>query len=200
MRKENSAVRLANPRRERIVGTWLTKYEKPEPPDPAVVAGCALFGVGLRQPNFTRRAIRRFTGRTHTLGNLTEKKLRLQNLSAGRRKKLPLWSPTRMGLAMGYGVMQLMPLRDLRHLHRPQRHNKHLRGYHKLPKGVPAKDLAAINLYLESVGIAPCPFPLLLKRGVWHNGAWRELAKQSVLYGCLSPSMVSDKELVDACC
>ena len=193
-------MRLANPRRERIIGTWLTKYEKPLPPDPAIVAGCAACGIALRQPNFTRAAIHRFTGSTHTLGKCTEQKLRLQNLSAGRRKKLPLWSPTRMGLAMGYGVMSLMPVRDLRHLHRPQSRNRHLRGYHKLPKGVPAHDLAAINLYLESVGIASCPFPLLVKRGVWHNGAWRELAKQSVLYGCLSPSMVSDKELVDACC
>lgn len=193
-------MRLANPRRERIVGTWLTKYEKPQPYDPAFVSGCAACGIKLRQPNYTRATIQRFTGNTYTLGSFTEQKLRLQNLSAGRRKKLPLWSVTRMGLAMGYGVMRLMPVRDLRHLHRPQRHNRHLRGYHKLPKGVPAQDLAAINLYLERVGIAPCPFPLLVKRGVWDNDAWRELAKQSVLYGCFSPSMVSDKELVDACC
>jgi hypothetical protein len=193
-------VRLANPRLERIVGTWLTKYEKPEPPEPNVVAVCAAYGIYIPQRNYTRAAIYRFTGNTHTLGSQTAQKLKLQSLSEGRRQKLPLWSVTRMGLAMGYGVMQLMPVRDLRHLHRPQRRNRHLRGYHKLPKGVPAQDLAAINLYLESVDIAPCPFPLLVKRGVWHNDEWREMAKQSVLYGCFSPSMVSDKELVDACC
>jgi hypothetical protein len=193
-------MRLANPRLERIVGTWLTKYERPIPYPPSFVASCAAYGVHFAQTNFTRAVIYRFTGNTHTLGTFTEQKLRLQSLSEGRRQKLPLWSVTRMGLAMGYGVMQLMPVRDLRHLHRPQRHNRHLRGYHKLPKGVPAQDLAAINLYLESVGIAPCPFPLLVKRGVWENDAWRELAKQSVLYGCFDPSMVSDKELVDACC
>ena len=85
---------------------------------------------------------------------------------------------------MGYGVYRILPVEDLRNLHKPVRGNSHLRQYDLMPKGVPAADLAAINLYLEEVvGMEPCPFALLVRRGVWENDMWRELAKKSVLYG-----------------
>lgn len=140
-------------------------------------------------------AIRNVTQNTRSLGKYTAHKL---NLQAAKHPyhRLRWYSRLRMGLAMGYGVMKLMPVADLRNLHKPVRGNPHLRQYHLLPKGVPAKDLAAINLYLEHVGVEPCPFPLLVKRGLWANGQWRKLAEASLLHGCYRHTPPSWQEVM----
>lgn len=152
-------MRLANPLRERKVGAWIAYGE------------------------YRHAALRNILGNTHTLGPLTLDKLNF-HVSPFPSHMTRRYSRTRAGLAMGYGVYRLLPVEDLRNLHKPVRGNPHLRQYDLLPKGVPAADLACINVYLEKVvGMEPCPFGLLVRRGVWHNGKWRELAKQSVLWG-----------------
>lgn len=88
------------------------------------------------------------------------------------------------GLKLGYTFYRLLPVDDLRKLHDPVPDSPWLKGYDLMPKGIPACDLAAFNLYLELVvKVSPCPFPLLVRRGLWENGAWRTLAKQSDLWG-----------------
>lgn len=164
-------MRLANPERERKVGTWVAWGEHP------------------------RYALKNSLHNTRTLGKFTKKKVKFQ---AMKRKphKLRSYTRIRAGLAMGWGVQRLLPVADLRNLHKPVRGNPHLRQYDLLPKGVPAADLAAINLYLEQVvGMEPCPFSLLVRRGVWENGEWRELAKASVLYGHYDHKRVPAEEL-----
>lgn len=164
-------VRLANPQRERHIGVWH--------------AGEAMVASAIGEISPYHYAIKNVTQNTRTLGKYTSDKLDL-HATKHPRHRTRWYSRTRMGLAMGYGVMRLMPLEDLRKLHNPVRGNAHLRQYHLLPKGISAADLAAINVYLERIGIEPCPFPLLVKRGFWDKNNWRELAKMSVLYGCWS--------------
>ncbi|MBI1308623.1 MAG: hypothetical protein GC129_02030 [Proteobacteria bacterium] len=132
---------------------------------------------------------------TQTLGPLTKAKLDFHTTQHPNHK-LRRYTRTRIGLAMGYGVYRILPVEDLRNLHKPVRGNPHLRQYDLLPKGVPACDLACINVYLEQVvGMEPCPFGLLVRRGIWHNGQWRELAQKSVLWGHFSHTPFPVSEL-----
>lgn len=101
-----------------------------------------------------------------------------------RRRCRKFRSRYRMGLFLGYDVFRMMPVEDLRKLHNVVRGTSGKRYYDLLPKGLPCKDLAAINIYLETIArVAPCPFDVLVRKGYWHDGSWRRLALQSVLAG-----------------
>jgi hypothetical protein len=85
---------------------------------------------------------------------------------------------------MGYDMYRILPVKDLRSLNKPVRGQPWLRYFELMPRGMLAADLAALNFYLEEiVHTEPCPFEPLVRRGVWQDGSWRDLAKQSVLWG-----------------
>lgn len=101
-----------------------------------------------------------------------------------RRKCRKFKSRYRMGLFLGYDVYKIIPVEDLRKLHNKVRGTSGKRYYDLLPKGIPCKDLAAINIYLEIVAkVPPCPFEVLVRKGYWHDGSWRELSRKSILAG-----------------
>ena len=143
----------------------------------AAARPCALF--------FPLRAVEEAWGcygRTH-LGPYTAQKVRfhLRHYSWRQRQR---HTRIRAGLEMGYTMYRLLPVDDLRRLHEPVAGNPHLLYYELMPKGMAAKDLACLNLYLELVAwVEPCPFPLLVKRGLWENEAWRALGKTSDMWG-----------------
>jgi hypothetical protein len=89
---------------------------------------------------------------------------------------------TRRGamLYLGPGAYRVFPLNDLTRLHETCPKTG-LKYYERIPKSLCVNDQALINFYLELVGIPACPFPGLVKRGMWPNG-WREEAFWSPLY------------------
>jgi hypothetical protein len=89
---------------------------------------------------------------------------------------------TRRGamLYLGPAAYRVFPLDDLTRLHETCPKTE-LRYYERIPKSLCVNDQALINFYLELVGIPACPFPGLVKRGMWPEG-WREEAFWSPLY------------------
>jgi hypothetical protein len=87
-----------------------------------------------------------------------------------------------MATKLGFQMYGIMPCHDLRQLNKPVRYRPWMMK-HELVPAIPLRDLCAIQEYLvDIVGMEPVPFKLLVKRGVFHNGEWREIAKDSCLY------------------
>ncbi|MBI1308624.1 MAG: hypothetical protein GC129_02035 [Proteobacteria bacterium] len=137
----------------------------------------------VRQYGYSRRqAMLEVTG-CDTLGQFTKQRLDF-HLTDHPQDTLRRHTRIRAGLAMGYGVYRILPVEDLRNLHHPVRGKAWLRYFDLLPKGMMATDLAAFNVYLEEiVRMEPCPFSLLLRQSIWEEGIWRDVAKESVLWG-----------------